>query len=165
MQEIKKLDAGKGEQIPTLQEVIDVAYGKVGLQIELKGSDTEKPTVEIIKKYDTENFMLTSFHHNRILAAKRLFPSIKTGAVIVGLPVNIKEMINAANADRLLINYFTVEPQTVKTLHDMGKSLSVWNVDDEGPIDQLLKMKVDGIGSNKPDILLKFLKKSGYRPK
>lgn len=165
LQEIKKLDAGKGQQIPTLQEVVDLGYGKVDLQIELKGGNTERPAVEIIKKYDTDNFMLTSFHHNRILAAKRLLPSIKTGAIIVGLPVNVKEMVKAADADRLLINYFTVEQETVKSIHDIGKSISVWNVDDEDPIDRMIKMKVDGIGSNKPDILLKFLKKRGLRPK
>ena len=38
LEEIKRLDAGKGERIPTLQEVIDLVRGKVVLQIELKGT-------------------------------------------------------------------------------------------------------------------------------
>jgi glycerophosphoryl diester phosphodiesterase len=34
---IRNLDAGLGERIPTLEEVIEVVEGKVVLQIELKG--------------------------------------------------------------------------------------------------------------------------------
>src|SRR5437764_11199960 len=34
--ELRKLDAGDGEKIPLLQEVIELALGKVGLVIELK---------------------------------------------------------------------------------------------------------------------------------
>ena len=34
--ELRKLDAGDGERIPLLQEVIELALGKVGLVIELK---------------------------------------------------------------------------------------------------------------------------------
>ena len=43
LEKIKQLDAGKGERIPTLQEVIDLVRGKVVLQIELKGPNTAKP--------------------------------------------------------------------------------------------------------------------------
>src|SRR5690349_20790964 len=34
--ELRKLDAGDGEKIPLLQEVIELAIGKVGLVIEVK---------------------------------------------------------------------------------------------------------------------------------
>src|SRR5467141_4373005 len=34
--ELRRLDAGEGEKIPLLQEVIELALGKVGLVIEIK---------------------------------------------------------------------------------------------------------------------------------
>src|SRR5260221_725361 len=40
LQEIKMLDAGKGEKIPTLQEVLDVVARRVRVNIELKGKNT-----------------------------------------------------------------------------------------------------------------------------
>ena len=45
--ELKKLDAGKGQQIPTLQEVIDFTKGKVQVIIEIKQEGTEVDVVDV----------------------------------------------------------------------------------------------------------------------
>ena len=63
---LKQLDAGKGERIPTLQEVIDLVSGKVILQIELKGPNTAEPVIQAVKQNSMENgVLLTSFVHDR----------------------------------------------------------------------------------------------------
>ena len=48
--EAKQLDTGKGERIPTLQEVMDLVQGTVILQIELKGPDTAEPVVRAVEQ-------------------------------------------------------------------------------------------------------------------
>jgi len=48
--ELKQLDAGKGQRIPTLQEVVEVINNKVTLVIELKEEGTAKSVFELIKK-------------------------------------------------------------------------------------------------------------------
>src|SRR6476660_8151331 len=45
LEQIKALDAGKGERVPVLQEVIDLVRGRNGLYIELKGDGTPPATV------------------------------------------------------------------------------------------------------------------------
>src|SRR4051794_23137839 len=47
LEEIKRLDAGQGEQVPTLQEVIDLVRGRNGLYIELKAEGTPRATVDL----------------------------------------------------------------------------------------------------------------------
>ncbi len=44
--ELKKLDAGKGQKIPTLQEAIDFMKGKVRVIIEIKQEGTEADVVD-----------------------------------------------------------------------------------------------------------------------
>ena len=61
LEEVKRLDAGKGERIPTLQEVIDLVRGKVVLQIELKGPDTAEPVVRTVEQNNIENEVLLIF--------------------------------------------------------------------------------------------------------
>src|SRR3990172_151413 len=48
--QLKKLEAGRGEKIPTLEEVLELAAGKCGVNIELKGENTEQPVAGIIAR-------------------------------------------------------------------------------------------------------------------
>src|SRR5213083_845253 len=48
LQEVKKFNAGNGEHIPTLEEVLKVAAGKAGLMLELKVKGVAQQTVEVV---------------------------------------------------------------------------------------------------------------------
>ena len=75
--EIRQLDAGKGERIPTLGEVIEWVRGKVILQIELKGPDTAEPVVRAVEQNGMEReVVLTSFVHDRLRKARQLNPNL-----------------------------------------------------------------------------------------
>ena len=61
---LKKLDAGKGDKIPTLQEVIDACKEKVKMYIELKEADLEEDTVAaVIRNKVTDDVIIKSFFH------------------------------------------------------------------------------------------------------
>jgi 5-deoxy-glucuronate isomerase len=47
--QIQRLDAGQGERVPTLPEVIDLVRGRHGLYIELKAEGTPRPTVDLLR--------------------------------------------------------------------------------------------------------------------
>ncbi|MBA6363297.1 glycerophosphodiester phosphodiesterase, partial [Colwellia sp. BRX8-8] len=49
--ELRQLDAGKGELIPTLEEVLDLVDKSVIVNIELKGRSTAIATYQVIDKY------------------------------------------------------------------------------------------------------------------
>lgn len=51
LKELKKLDAGNNEKIPTLNEVLDLINNSAIVNIELKGKETALPVSETIKSY------------------------------------------------------------------------------------------------------------------
>ena len=162
LQELKKLDAGKGEKIPTLQEAIDACKDKAKLQIELKTYGLEDDTVTAIERNNmAADVMVISFYHEFIkkiretAAARKL--EIKTGALIVGNPVNAAEVAKAAKADYLSANQSFADRRMVDELKNAGIGVVVWNCDTEKDIQRLAKLGVDMIGSNKPDLLMKVL--------
>lgn len=158
LRELKNLDAGKGENIPTLQEAIDLLQGKSKIQVELKGENTETPVIDIIRKYKVEDFILTSFYHTRVQRAKELYSALTTGILLVGRPINPIQLVRDANADRLSINYATVDKKLVEEIHRYGKKVSVWNVDTPKYVADMIDLEVDAIGSNKPDIVFSVLR-------
>jgi len=75
--EIRKLDAGKGEKIPTLQELLDLAKGKVKLHIELKDETATEQTVRLVEKNNmVDQVFLTSGNTETLKKVKELNPSI-----------------------------------------------------------------------------------------
>ena len=84
---LRSLDAGKGEKIPYLREVLDLLAAKAGINIELKGVDTAKPVTLLIEKYisefgwQPEQFMVSSFNHYELKKFKKLSPHIRIGAL------------------------------------------------------------------------------------
>src|SRR5205823_15082801 len=46
--QLRWLDAGDGERIPTLEEALATVRGRAVLQIELKGEGTARPTLEVL---------------------------------------------------------------------------------------------------------------------
>ena len=46
---LRALDAGQGERIPTLDEVIELVAGRAELVIELKGADTAEPVARLLR--------------------------------------------------------------------------------------------------------------------
>ena len=154
--ELKLLDAGKGEKIPTLQEVMDYVGDKVRLVIELKEAGVEGKVVELIKKNEAMNRVyVISFWHRLVHAVKKLEGSIKTGVLIVGCPVDLAVATNAF-ADALVMRYSFVDEPFVKMAHEKGLKVFIWNIDDKDLLEPYVAMGVDGIGSNDPRVLVDY---------
>ena len=153
--EIKQLDAGKGERIPTLQEVIDLVRGKVVLQIELKGPDTAEPVVRAVERNSMESeVLLTSFVHERLREARQLNPSLALGALWSNPPDDACKQAIDMGAEAIHIQHQNIDAQLVQKAHAHGLKIRAWNPDTVEEIQRAIDLGVDAIGSNRPDLLI-----------
>ena len=158
LEELRKLDAGKGERIPTLQEVIDLIGHKVRLVIELKEQGTERRVVELTKRNDfDDNVYVISFWHSLVKTVKEMDSRIKTGVLLVGCPVDAC-IATQASADALVMKYSFVNSKFVETAHKEGLKVFIWNIDDRQVLKRCADMPVDGIGSNDPRVLVEYFR-------
>ena len=158
LKEIKKLDAGKGETIPTLDEVIDLIGNKVRLIIELKQEGTERKVVELIKRNNLDdNVYVISFWHRLVKMVKEMESRIKTGVLLVGCPVDAC-IATHASSDALVMKYTFVNRKFVEIAHKEGLKVFIWNIDDRDLLKPYADMRVDGIGSNDPRVLVEYFR-------
>jgi glycerophosphoryl diester phosphodiesterase len=80
--ELRELDAGKGEKIPTLQEALDLISQKIPVYIELKGHNVAVKVAEILKGYIKKgrpkaNILVASFNLKELQLFHKLMPEIK----------------------------------------------------------------------------------------
>ncbi|MDY6951882.1 MAG: glycerophosphodiester phosphodiesterase family protein [Thermodesulfobacteriota bacterium] len=154
LKELKKLDAGKGETIPTLQEVMALIDKRVKLVIELKEEGTEGQVVALIHENGlVDNVYVISFWHRLVQRVKEMGQGIKTGVLLVGCPVDTT-VATQASADAFVMRYTFVDNPFVEMAHRKGLKVFIWNIDDPTLVQPYADMGVDGIGSNDPRILV-----------
>jgi glycerophosphoryl diester phosphodiesterase len=71
----------------------------------------------------------------------------------LSLRARLPGMVGALPAAGVTLYHPLVTPRIVRLVHDMGMALYTWTVDDTGRMAELIAMGVDGITSNRPDLL------------
>ena len=157
--ELKKLDAGRGEPVPSLEEVFALVKGKAHLVVELKQPEAAPALVRFFQEHQAFEFAtVISFWHPAVKALKQTEPRLNTGVLMVGCPADPVGLARAADAGALILQYVYVTPDLVAAAHNHGLLVYVWNIDDTKTLKPYLTMNLDGIGSNRPAVLIEYLK-------
>ncbi len=151
--EIKELNAGKGERIPTLEEVLDLGRGRAKFVLEIKENGIEDKLVDIISRNELfDEAFVVSFKSNRLKMIKRLEPKVKTGLILFASldPVSLAKN---CGADVVAPFRWFITSGLVKRARDNDLLTFTWTVDETMKANKLKEAGVSGIVTNKPDII------------
>ena len=86
---------------------------------------------------------------------KVIRPALAMGlaSVRVRMPGQVRRGLSELEVDSVWAFFGVVTPRLVETVHDAGKKLYVWSVDDPKRVESLAGLGVDGICSNDPRLL------------
>jgi len=155
---IRALDAGDGEQVPTLDEVLAVVQGKVQLLCELKGEGVAEATVETVVARGMEGeVVFTSFDMRRIAKVKRLGDHLLTGAILVDPgDEEIKRVVDTGVVG-IGVYYKNLCLRAVERAMSAGIDIRAWNPDTLREQQAMIALGVNGVSTNRPDILIEYL--------
>jgi glycerophosphoryl diester phosphodiesterase len=158
-QELMALDAGKGQKIPILQEVLDMVDRKAKINIELKGKGTAKPVFGIIEKYVKEkgwsydDFLISSFNRHELQKFYQLNPKVRLGILIGRTAVSFERIAKKIHAYSVNAKMELVNKNFIDDARKKGLKVFVWTVNDFKDIERMKLLEVDGICSDFPDRL------------
>jgi len=173
--EIQRLDAGgwksrdhAGERVPTLAEVIEVVRrSRVGLQLELKAVALHPGIVPetvatlretpgyVARATAARRLVVQSFDHEAMHAHKELEPSVPVG--LLGAPARYLLPELATWADQVNPSHWAADASYVAAVHDQGMACLVWTVNRVAAMRRVLNMGVDGVITDRPDVLHRVL--------
>lgn len=164
--EIKALDAGKGERVPTLQEVIDLVKGRHGLYIELKGEGTPGPVVEVLRRNGftgRKEVVVGSFLPWLVQQTRALAPEIATSLLVgpVYPAADLIAMTRSAGGDYVHLCWENrapqphklLTPELIAALRAAGLGIVLWHEERADELAVLRTLDIDAICSNTPDQL------------
>lgn len=149
LREIKELDAGSGEMIPTLVEVLELVRGRCGVNVELKALGTAEPVGKLVR--EMENVLVSSFHPGELYDLFSFDNSINLGFLIDKDPRGGEEFIRELGGYSIHPRYDQTYPEYVDLCHGIDLKVIVWTVNDEDDITKMVEMGVDGIISDYPE--------------
>jgi len=155
-QYLRSLDAGKGEQIPTLNEVIATVDQQAIVNIELKGSNTALLVVDLIQEYlnrgwSESDFVVSSFNHYELHQVKTICPQIKIGMLIYGLPWEYMTIAQKLQADLVIASLDVVTAEFIDSVHQNNLPLWIYTVNQLDDIDRLRSLQIDAVFTNYPE--------------
>jgi len=164
LSDLKKLDAGNGEVIPTLEEAIACCLEyDLDLYLEIKSGSAINSVVELIQQYCLhDRTIVCSFRPDWIAHVKALDPDIVASVLFSSVNINAVGLAQAVGAQYVHPAWEgqASEPHKLLTrewmcyVRSAGLGIICWHEERPSEIAALRQLGVDGICSNAPDLLL-----------
>lgn len=155
--QLRALDAGKGEKIPTLQEYLELVKKlDIITNIELKNSICRYPGMEelvigMVREYGLEDrVILSSFNHYSIIMCKQIAPHIPRGLLYDCWLVNAGAYVKSNGANFAHPHYSSITPEMVEETRSNGVGINTWTVDDAEVACNLFRLGINGLVTNNP---------------
>ena len=167
---------GKGHAIPTLREIFE-RFPSQRVNIDLKESSAvrERRLWELIRKMGVEERVLVASGdlHEPILRFRH-FSGGRVATSASAKEARTFVLTHFARATRLLQPAYdalqvpemyrgvrVVSPSMVEAAHRLGLEVHVWTVDEREAMERLLGWGVDGLMSDRPDVLAEVMAEAG----
>jgi glycerophosphoryl diester phosphodiesterase len=185
LEEIKQLDAGydwspdqglsfpfrgQGITIPTLEEIF-LGFPDLRMTIELKKTNRSmaEPFCNLIRQYGMQDqIVVASFHDERMKEFRQICPEVATSSARQETTVFV--LLSKVFLGRLYSPKFqslqvpressgitVMTPVFVRAAHERGLTVEPWTINDPDEMRKYIEWGVDGIITDRPDILLEVL--------
>ncbi|WP_020401917.1 glycerophosphodiester phosphodiesterase [Gracilimonas tropica] len=172
VEELKRLDAGAwfgqahaGEQIPTLEELLTLATGKIALNIEIKPEAVgktpfggiEEKVVSLVEQYGMRDYVLySSFAYKAIKHFHEINVDIPVALLYDKKQSSgrrLTQLVADYDADAFNCSYWQYSKKWAEEAKEAQIPIFVYTVNDERKMRKVIQRGASGIFTDKPDVL------------
>ena len=166
--DVQKATLGDGESIPTLEEILGT-WPLLRVNIDIKAASAVRPTVDVIERLNAHGRVLiasfSDFRRRRALRCLSRPVATSAGtqtffAFLAAKTIRSRTYASWALRDASCLQLPprfrgvpVITPTLVQAIHSTGRQVHAWTVDDPTEMSRLLDIEVDGIISDRADLL------------
>ena len=176
--ELKTLDGGRGGEssatIPTLDEVLDSFGGQMPFNLELKwGPDGPYPGLEaaavaaVEERGLLDQTLFSCFQDSILAELRRISPRVRLAVLVDPRQPDQGQMVERARevgAEAVNPHHILAQPQRIRDAHAAGLEVHAYTVDDPDRMRVLIDDGIDGLFTNRPDVMRTLLAEMGTLP-
>lgn len=158
---VRRRKLANGEPVPTLAEALAAAGAAITVYVEVKALDAGHDAA-LFAALDAgpkpAHYQVHSFDHRIIRRLHQRRADFRYGILSSSYPVDPAGPIRQAGASVLWEEASMIDAPLVALTHEVGATVIAWTVDDPARARALRDMGVDGLCTNKPDVIRKALR-------
>jgi glycerophosphoryl diester phosphodiesterase len=152
--ELARVPKGRGETVPTLEQVLDLAAGRIGLYVELKSPGTGEAFGQVVNRTRTAELMVGSFSPSAVAEARAAAPAVPRSVLFrdVSLATMI-ETCRAVDARYAHPCHRPITPAAIGGLHAAGLKVMTPHTNDAAEAERFRAAGADYVASDDPLLL------------
>lgn len=149
---VRALDAGGGQRIPTLEEALQAARGRIGLILELKAAGLAYDVCALVRASGFPGGIIyASFLHDELQHVRRADPDAHTLVLFKRLPRDPAAEALRLQATHVGLRFDTATAPLIASLRKARLTVFIYTVNKPADIARMRELDVDGIVSDFPD--------------
>lgn len=158
--ELRSIDVGDGELIPTFEEALDATT--VLLQVEIKAPDAARPLAKLLKSRparDQARCLVTCFDPLSLADYTDVLDDTPRGTAlhVPDMVNNWREHARRLRVSTILLPLQSVQRSLVDELHDAGYIVGASLIEGPGEVRRILELDIDTSASNVPEYARRLL--------
>lgn len=151
LDELRTLDAGRGERVPTFEEVLDAVRSP--LQAEIKDLAAARALAEVMHRRDLVGRVeVSSFHDEAITEIARLVPGVRTALIASRFGPDVVERATEAGAETVCLNIRRLTLEVVEAARKADLKIIGWVVNTQDQLRLVRALGLDGATTDYPEI-------------
>ena len=172
---LSELELVGGGRLATLAEAL-AAFPEARFNIDIKTDAALRPAIDAIRDARAEpRVLVTAFQQRRRRRAVRALHGAATSASTPGVVLSLigarlhlaplvrigLRHVDAVQVPRRRSGLTVVSPAYLRAVHDAGREVHVWTVNDPEEMTELVRLGVDGIVTDRCNLLIDVLGRTG----
>ncbi len=173
LKDLRRLNAGSSfspqsapENIPILKEILELAKGKIPVNIEIKNPNesgysildlTDRTLEEVKKAGMLSQVIFSCFNPQALERIKEVEPRVWMALLYHEDWKSVRDVTQEKDYRILNLRHIYVTENKIKQIHKAGMKVNVYTVNAEEEMKQFIRWDVDGIITNHPDKLIRIL--------
>ncbi|MER6459252.1 glycerophosphodiester phosphodiesterase [Streptomyces sp. NPDC001288] len=151
LEELRTLDAGRGERVPVFEEVLDAV--RAPLQAEIKDVAAARALAELMQRRDLVGRVeVSSFHDEAVAEIGRLVPGVRTALIAGRYGTDVVERAREAGAATLCLNIRRLTLEVVEHARKADLRVIGWVVNTQDDLRLVRALQLDGATTDYPEI-------------
>ncbi|MFF4117001.1 glycerophosphodiester phosphodiesterase [Streptomyces sp. NPDC001714] len=151
LEELRGLDAGRGERVPVFEEVLDAV--RTPLQAEIKDVAAARALAEVMQRRDlVSRVEVSSFHDEAVAEIARLVPGVRTALIASRYGTDVVERAQEARAATLCLNIRRLTLEVVEHARKADLRVIGWVVNTQDELRLVRALQLDGATTDYPEI-------------
>ena len=148
--QLATLDAGNGQGVPTFEEVVRLANGRLHFDIEIKGKQCEQAVLDVLARYPNTLAAISSFDWDVLAKVRNLAPHFEIWVLNSDASEEAIAVAKQLDATMLALDHSSITEASMRQADSAHLPVMAWTVNAQTEADRLRDLGVVAICTDDP---------------